>query len=195
MRLTCLLPLAGIVLALATPAAAQEAEEKDEHVRIFGAGTAFGGGVAGVSVGTGTSETSSVLSPALVLPTLELQAFLPDEYSIDISLPITNIAVVSAIVGGFVWNSDVFFNFNFGKGTARGIVGPGVGFGVVAVGSTTAGSFRLPAELGLELITDNEAFGFKIMARPWAEFSSGSGVGGVGGGVVGLLGFSGYHRQ
>jgi hypothetical protein len=48
-------------------------------------------------VGTGTSSSASVTGPAIVLPTLELQAFLPDEHSIDITLPITNIAVVSAL--------------------------------------------------------------------------------------------------
>ncbi len=196
-QLICLLAIAGGA-ALALAPATAEAQERvaDEHVRVFGAGTAFGGGFVGASNGTGYAGETVVLGPALFLPTLELQAFLPHEYSIDITIPITNIAVVSAIRGGFLWSSDVFFNFNFGTGNARGIVGPGLGFAAASdARGRSNGSLRLPSEFGLEIVTDNEAFGFKMMVRPWVEFGSDIDLVGVGGGAVALLGFSGYHRK
>lgn len=194
-RLTCILAIAGAALVLAPATAHAQERVEDEHVRVFGAGTAFGGGFVGASMGTGTTGETVLLGPALFLPTLELQAFLPHEYSIDISVPITNIAVVSAIRGAFLWSNDVFVNFNIGTGNARGIVGPGLGFAVASSSGGAIGSFRVPAELGLEILTNNEAFGFKIMVRPWMEFGSNSDIGGIGGGAVALLGFSGYHRK
>ncbi len=174
---------------------APEARADEEHVRVFGAGTALGAGVAAATASDGAVE-SDALGLALLLPTLELQAFLPDEYSIDISLPITNIAVVPIFTGWFAWTTDVYFNFNFGSGIARGIVGPGLGSSIIVStkGDGAVGSFRVPAEVGLELNTVNEAFGFKVMARPWLEVGAGE-VSGVGGGVLGVIGFSGYVRK
>lgn len=183
--------------ALPSVADAQDASssESKRPPRIFGAGTAIGGGVAAYTVAGSTGSTSvSGISPALLLPSLEIQGFLPGEYSIDVSVPLTNIIVIAALTDVFLWNTDFFFNFNFGDGGVRGIVGPGLGFSVATVSGATAGSLRLPAELGVEFLTAESGFGFKMMARPYAEFAfaQGSSARGVGGGVLGVLSFTGY---
>lgn len=196
-RLPFLVAFGACTLALPDTASAQDApsSESARPARIFGAGTAIGGGVAAYTVAGSTGSTStSGISPALLLPSLEIQGFLPGEYSIDVSVPLTNIIVIAALSDVFLWNTDFFFNFNFGDGGVRGIVGPGLGFSVATVSGSTAGSLRLPAELGVEFLTAESGFGFKMMARPYAEFAfaQGSSARGIGGGVLGVLAFTGY---
>ncbi len=196
-RLPFLVAFGACTLALPDTASAQDApsSESARPARIFGAGTAIGGGVAAYTVAGSTGSTStSGISPALLLPSLEIQGFLPGEYSIDVSVPLTNIIVIAALSDVFLWNTDFFFNFNFGDGGVRGIVGPGLGFSVATVSGSTAGSLRLPAELGVEFLTAESGFGFKMMARPYAEFAfaQGSSARGIGGGVLGVVAFTGY---
>jgi len=198
--------LSTLAFAACTSAVPSLAHAQDDDVspdpprpaRIFGAGTALGGGVAAYTVAGSTGSTSvSGVSPALLLPSLEIQGFLPDEYSIDVSIPLTNIIIIAAATDIFLWNTDFFFNFNFGDDGIRGIVGPGVGFSVASLSGSTAGSFRLPAELGVEFLTAQSGFGFKMMARPYAEFAfaQGSTARGVGGGVLGVISFTGYVTE
>lgn len=160
--------------------------------RSLGFGTAFGAGVVAASAFTPTGSVSSGVLPALMLPTFEAQFFIDHKYSIDVSIPVTNIVIASAVLGSFAYATDVFFNFNVGTGNARLIVGPGLGFSFIASGSNATGSIRVPAEIGLELITNSESFGFKVLARPWVEFVPARDAGVVGGGALLLLGLSGY---
>ncbi len=159
--------------------------------RVFGIGTAVGGGFAATTV-TSSSRSDSSLGPALLLPTLELQFFTSGGSSIDITMPLTNMILVSNALEGVVVTADVFFNFNVGKGSTRLVIGPGVGFSIVAVDRGSAGSFRLPAELGFEVLNKKQSFGFKLLARPWFEIASGSRASATGGGLLGALVFSGY---
>lgn len=161
--------------------------------RNVGLGTAFGGGVLAASAFGSTGDTSiTAVAPAIILPTFEMQFFIDHKYSIDLSVPVTNIVIASAVLQSFAFSTDAFFNFNIGTGNARMILGPGLGFSFVVGDRYGVASIRVPAEIGLELITNNEAFGFKIMARPWVEFVPTSSTSVVGGGAVGLLGLSGY---
>ncbi|MFO0611613.1 MAG: hypothetical protein U0414_03425 [Polyangiaceae bacterium] len=161
--------------------------------RRFGMGTAFGAGFGAFTVASPTGSTiSSGIAPALMLPTLELQGFLPNDFSFDVTTPLVNEIIASAVLGGFVFNADVFLDFNLGEGNVQCVLGPGVGFSVAAYKSATVGSFRVPAEVGFEILTNNQAFGFKVLARPWIEFAGGDTVSAIGGGAVALLGLSGY---
>ncbi len=179
------------ILLAAAPAAAQ-----DHPPRIFGAGTALGGGFGAFSVSGTTGSVATGILPAIILPTLEIQGFITeDEYSIDVTVPIVNIIIASAVVDGLLWQTDAFFNFNLGSGTARFIIGPGLGFTAGAVQGETAASIRFPAELGLELLTSGNGFGFKVLARPWFEVAPTSAADAIGGGLIGLLGFSGYVTE
>jgi hypothetical protein len=132
----------------------------------------------------------SGVGPVTSLFTLELQFFTSREYSIDVSTPIASIIWESIETHGFVFSTDAFFAFNLGSGTARFVAGPGVGFSVF---HSTAGGVRIPAELGLEVT--NRRLGFKILARPWAEFDFGSVPSPVGGGVLTALVLSWYASR
>lgn len=211
---TSLLPgvaASAALLLLATPALAQDApvtppaqpaspppqvapapaQQPGLH-RNFGFGTAFGAGVVAAGAFSPTGSISTGVLPAVMLPTFEAQFFIDHKYSIDVSIPVTNIVIASAVLESFVYATDVFFNFNVGTGNARMVIGPGLGFSFIASGSNAIGSIRIPAEIGLEAITNNEAFGFKVLARPWVEFVPTRESSVVGGGALLLLGFSGY---
>lgn len=151
--------------------------------RSFGFGTAFGGGFSGAGGG---------MTGAFLLPTAELQIFLPSEYSIDVTVPVLNIALSSALLGGLVVGSDLYFNVNAGKGKARLVAGPGIGFAYAEVGSVSVTAIKVPAQLGFEVLSKKRTFGFKMVARPWLEFGVGGSSRGLGGGLLGALVFSGY---
>src|SRR5436853_169701 len=72
-------------------------------------------------------------------------------------------------------------------------------WGLGAALGAGGGAFRIPGELGLELLTTGQHFGFQILARPWVEFGGVSGSGqsasAVAGGVVGMLAFVGYFTN
>lgn len=192
---------AAVVFAalLGAPAAAHaddlppEDWESAAPQRTFGFGTAFGGGFSAATSNSGSG--SGTVGPALLFPTLELQGFFKKEYSLDITMPITNMIIVSNAVRGFLFNIDAFFNANVGKGTERLVIGPGLGFAVLSSSSGSAGTLRLPAQLGFELLSRKRGFGFKLLARPWAEFAFGTGGTAVGGGLLGALVFSGYSTS
>jgi hypothetical protein len=194
--------VAAVVAALVGAPAAAHADDfmpsepaSQGPQRVFGFGTAFGGGVAAATAVSGGGSSASFVGPALLLPTLEFQGFFPGEYSLDVTLPVTNMILVSSAMKGFLFSTDVFFNANIGKGTERFVVGPGLGFSVLALDGGSATTFRLPAQIGLEILTKKRGFGFKLLARPWLEVASGSRATAVGGGVLGALVFSGYSTR
>ena len=201
----------GIVLTLfamatATPAAAQEdtprygpaAVEERTPPRSFGLGLGLiGGGFSGFTANRPIGGRSSGGGPALAFGTLEIQGFLTDdELSLDLTIPVGNMVATSVELDGFVWNSDLFLNFNIGKDVTRFVLGPGLGFSVLSFGDDTAATVRLPAQLGLELLTDRAGAGIKFLARPWAELGfvdvNGSSARELGGGAIALLVVSGY---
>lgn len=151
--------------------------------RSVGFGTAFGGGFA---------AAGDEKAPALLLPTLELQIFTPREFSIDLTLPVFNMVLGSALTKGMVLGADMFFNVNAGSGRARFVAGPGIGFAYASVGNITVTAVKLPAQIGFEVLSKKRTFGFKLLARPWVEFAQGDSASGVGGGLLGALVFSGY---
>lgn len=172
--------------------AAPEGEEPEIRgpQRVFGVGTSFGGGVAGADSFSGSSGTGPL--PALLLPTLELSVFLPHEFSLQLVLPVLNMAVTSAVAGGALVNMDLLFKANVGSGKARFVAGAGFGFSYLEVRSDSAASLRIPGQLGFELLSKKRGFGFGMSARPWAEIATGSSSDAVGGGLLGVLTFTGY---
>lgn len=158
--------------------------------RVVGIGTSFGGGVAGVDTFSGAA--SSGVQPALLLPTLELLVFMPRDFSLNLIMPVLNMALVSAVAKGTVVNMDLIFNANVGRGKTRFVAGAGLGFAFVDVPSGEGASLRIPAQLGFESLSKRRGFGFKLLARPWAEIAVGSSGDAFGGGVLGVLVFTGY---
>ena len=196
------LAVAGMTMLMAGEALAQykiRGFRPGPPRRSFGVGTAFGAGYASYTAVSSTGSTDSRASFALLLPTLELQFFTRRGHSIDISVPISNLAIVSAVTEGFFFMSDVFYNFNVGRGRAQLLLGPGLGVGLGSVSGAFAMSFRVPATVGVEFLTRARGFGFKIMLRPYVEFAVAGGGGAsasaVGGGALFALGLSWYGTR
>lgn len=151
--------------------------------RSAGFGTAFGGGFS--SAGDG-------MSGAFLLPTAELQIFLPREYSIDVTMPVLNIALLSALTGGLWLAGDLYFNVNAGQGELRFVAGPGVGFAHASAQGSKVTSLKIPFQIGLESLSKKRTFGLKLLARPWFEIADTGYSSATGGGLIGALVFSGY---
>jgi hypothetical protein len=171
--------------------------------RVFGLGSAFGGGVQSVTSVSSTGSTSygGKITGAVLLPSLELQFFLPKEYSIDLSVPVTNMVLISAISKGYYISADLMFNVNAGSGSTRFVAGPGIGFTTAKftiftnlVGSprTTVTTVRIPGQIGVEWLSKKRNFGFKLLARPWLDIAPSAATNNIGGGVLGVLDFMGY---
>jgi hypothetical protein len=180
----------------------ERAAPQDDTIprRVFGLGTALGGGAGAVSVSaTGSTATSGVL-PLIMLPTVEAQIFIPDTdgFSVDVSLPLTNIIIASVALQGVFFQLDGFFNFNPGGQNVRLVAGPGIGFGAFSYSDVSFGSIRLLGEIGFEALTNEQGFSFKLLARPYFEAYLGElteGTTSVGGGGLGLLSFSGNYVE
>lgn len=151
--------------------------------RSAGFGTAFGGGFS--SAGDG-------MAGAFLLPTAELQIFLPREYSIDVTMPVLNIALLSALTGGLWLAGDLYFNVNAGQGELRFVAGPGVGFAHASAQGSKVTSLKIPFQIGLESLSKKRTFGLKLLARPWFEIADTGYSSATGGGLIGALVFSGY---
>jgi hypothetical protein len=191
-------PVAERPAVKAEPPAAPLAEPP-LNKRIFGLGVGAGGGVGAVSVSS-TGSTASGIVPLIYLPTVEAQFFIPDTdgFSVDVSIPITNIAIASAALEGLWLETDAFFNFGPGGQNVRLVAGPGLGFNAFIYQDTSFGGIRILGEVGLEALTDGQGFSFKLLARPFFEVFMGDLIGdasAVGGGATAVISFSGNYVE
>lgn len=203
--------VACIVVTFAASASADDAiaeKPAPKFDRIFGIGTALGGGFTVSTLTTTTGTSSSGVDGALILPTIELQGFITQAASIGVSIPITNIVIASAALGGVVFSGQALFELGVpvGDGFFRGIFGIGLGGdyvnGNVFNASISGGGLQVPAEIGFELSSAGKAFGFRFLVRPYLEIGSSTSrdditmqtTGGsyVGGAVLFVIGFYGY---
>jgi hypothetical protein len=164
--------------------------------RSWGLGTTIGAGYALASVATYSGTSSATAQGiAVSLPTLDARFFLGPTLSIDCSMSVTNMAIIMGVTKSFYMITDVFLAFNFGSGTVRGIVAPGLGFEILGGGGIGIAA-KVPVRIGVEFLTAARGFGFQILARPYFAYAhvdvSGSAGSGVGGGVLGELGFIWY---
>lgn len=213
----------SIALCAARPAPAQRyyppppptMQEPAIPLRVWGLGTAIGGGWGDV---TGIDQCKSIPSnqppcwatlisphPRFLYPTLEVRVFTRNGDSVNLSIPVFNMLIAGFADGISSFGTDVFYNFNFGRGVARFFVGPGIGFNMTAgvpLNSNarySTGTVRLGGLAGVEFVTPGHHFGFQIRVRPWMQGSFGSIGGepatGFGGGVFGELVFMGYGTR
>jgi len=203
-RLT-LAVLLGAAAALCGVADAR-ADEAPARRRILGFGTAQGPNVAAATLWTSRGRVGAGTGAALLglaLPTFELQLFAPKLYSIDLATSLGGTLFAASLDRALYFTQDVYCTFHLGRGIARFIAGPGVGFTSAfhedERGVQNGGSLRLVSQLGLELLTNNEAFGFKLLGRPWLEVSHVQAFDDqrtfVGGGFAQQLAFFGYFRD
>jgi hypothetical protein len=118
-------------------------------------------------------------------------------HSLDISVPLVNAILTSARLRGFHITADFFYNFNPGEKQVRAVLGPGLGLAAGGGNGLSQFLLRVPAEVGLEILTREQNFGFKLLARPWFEAGrlaiEGDPLATVGGGVLVSLGIAGYR--
>ncbi|MCA9720392.1 MAG: hypothetical protein KC468_37365, partial [Myxococcales bacterium] len=140
---------------------------------------------------------------ALQLPTFDMAFFLRSRHAIEVSVPVVNIALTplfGALIGVplFVWRTDVFYNFNVGERRTRFVAGPGLGFSVGGASGAFQLGLRIPAELGLEVLSTSKGVSFRMLLRPFFEVYALTGsqvesTGAVyGGGALLGLGVMGY---
>jgi len=164
--------------------------------RRYGIGMTVGGGY-GVGMPTGflaagfRTVEQGVRAPEVVLPILEFAAFNRTGSAFEVLVPVTDFSTSLPLNFRTLFYVDTFYAFNFGKGPARFIVGPGSGFAVGISGL----ALRFPAETGIELLTKSQAFGFKLLARPYVELLPTENEVGAGGGATFVIGLFGYPQR
>lgn len=192
---------------------AKPSEDDAEPQRTFGFGFGFGGGISAGTLHTIKRLDEADATPEVILGTFEFSWYLPGEHAANLYVPLVNNVIGSLAVGGFVWNMDLVFTFNIGKGNVRFVAGPGVGFTVLAATTlfsngahATGGGLRIPGELAVEILTAKHTDGVKFALRPWIEISterydypgvllSGANVNATGGGVIGMITFTRFSLR
>ena len=162
--------LPTVVLGICSPAAAQYAIAH----RSFGAGTAVGGGYWRMNYQFPGVDSQD---PLALLPTLELKMFLRDQLSIDLSVPVGNIAASNAIQDYFFFTAEAFANFHpSAPSPIEVFIAPGFGFtyarwdGEDEQGSELDQSgfaFHIPVRMGVELNSSLRRFSMFIALRPF----------------------------
>jgi hypothetical protein len=192
---------AGYAVAAPPEVPDAESELASPPRRVFGLGTALGGGVAAGGAYTFSSGSSGalLLSPAIEIHSLEAMFFFSDHLSLDVSIPLGNTLIVAAATASsgnplVPWGTNLTLDFSIGDDWVRFIVGPSVGLVALAVESTVYVQLGAGALVGLELLTRGRAFGFRVMTRPQVQFALpvGGSVFAVGGLALLEVGFIGY---
>lgn len=132
------------LLTLAANANADDDEPKtkpDAHApdleRTFGFGTILGGGFTVATLTTSTGSASSGLNGALLLPTIEIEAFVTPSISVDVSVPLTNVVIASLVIQGVAFSGQAIVQVSVGDGDVRGVFGAGIGGDFVSAGSVS----------------------------------------------------------
>lgn len=185
-----------VCLLAARPAEAQYAIGH----RFFGAGTSMGIGYERMQLPTFDVGASRL---AYLLPTIELKLFPMDTLSIDISVPVANIAASNAIRDYFLFTGEAYVNFHPSAPAQWELfIAPGIGFSYAHQSFDNAGVtedhelllFHIPTRIGMEYQFDRRRhFSVFIAARPF--FSLAHSPGGPtrpGGGALLEIGFMGY---
>ncbi|MCC6750781.1 MAG: hypothetical protein IT371_24200 [Deltaproteobacteria bacterium] len=190
--------LATILLLALTAghASVAEAQYAVGH-RVFGGGTAFGGGYMRSDFQFPGIEPGRWFP---LLPTIELKVFLGDLVSIDLSVPVVNIAASNALQKHFFFTGEAFVNFHpNAPSTFELFVAPGVGLSYAAWESDdgkskeNAWAFHIPVRVGMEFSNARRTFSFTTAVRPFFSLvHGGSGGNNAGGGVFLELGLNAY---
>jgi len=198
--------LAASVVAGVVHAEPARAEGPPRLRRALGFGTAQGPTIGAATLWTAPGRVGAgndVARFGLTLPTFELQYFAPELYSIDLSTSLSGTFFAAGLDRALYYTQDAYFTFHLGRGVARFLGGPGVGFSTAFHegdrGVQNGASLRIVSQLGLELLTKNEAFGFRLLARPWIELSHVQSLDEqrtfASGGLANHFGFFGYFRR
>lgn len=187
----------ALLVAFAAPASAQYAVGH----RAFGAGTAFGGGYSRMDYQFPGIEAGK---PFLLLPTLELKVFLGDAFSLDLSVPIVNIAASNAMQKYFFFQAEAFADFHPSAPSSFELfVAPGFGVSYASwegedtyAGKTGSGyAFHIPVRVGFEINSARRNFSMFLAVRPFFSLVHGGSGNKAGGGGFLELGLMAYTTR
>jgi hypothetical protein len=195
--------LAGLTLLAALAAAAPAEAQYAVGHRRFGGGTSFGGGYSRADYDFPKKGDTDPNKPYYwLLPTLEFKLFLADTFSIDLSVPVTNIATSNALQKYFYFTAEIFADFHPSAphSSVELFVAPGFGVSYAAwkdpdnSAITASGyAFHIPVRAGLEFNNARRTFSFTIAIRPFFSLvHGGTGDNGPGGGAFLELGLNAY---
>lgn len=187
-----------IMAALLIPAAAS-AQYAVGH-RTFGIGTAAGAGYTRMDYNFPDVEPNQ---PFYLLPTLEMKVFLGDTLSLDLSVPVVNIAASNYLNDYFFVTGELYLNFHptAPQSGWELFAAPGIGISYASwededEGLSESGyAFHIPVRVGVEINNQRRNFSLFVAVRPF--FSLVHGEGGSdkvspGGGAMLEIGFMAY---
>ncbi len=192
--------LAAVVVALGLGAISSTASAQwAVGHRRFGGGTMVGAGYSRMDYQFPGVDLNKPFN-FILLPTIELKFFLGDAFSLDLSVPVVNIAASNALQDYFFFTAEVYAMFHPGAPSPVELfVGPGFGISYAKWtddphGLSASGyAFHVPARVGLEFNKARRTFSFIVAARPFfALVHGGSGETKPGGGVLIELGIMAY---
>lgn len=208
-RMSWLSAVAGAALLLASGSAA--AQYAVGH-RTFGIGSSVGGGFTRMDFQFPDVDANQ---PLYLLPTLELKMFFGDRISLDVSIPVVNIAASNALQDYFFVTGDIYLNFHPTAPMSKWelFVAPGIGIsyasweddytdpdgGTRLTRSANGYAFHVPVRIGMEFNNARRNFSLFVAARPFFSLvHGGSDNNKPGGGVlveVGLMAYAVRHQS
>jgi len=190
---------AAMILALTLLASTASAQYAVGH-RRFGGGISAGGGFVRADYNFLYSDNSFKKDYYWLLPTLEFKVFFSDTVSLDLSVPVVNIAASNALQKYFVFTAEAYLNFHpSAPSSVELFVAPGFGFSYASHTDEqtkldqSGYAFHVPVRLGLEFNNARRTFSFIVAARPFFSLvHGGSGDNKPGGGGLLEIGFMAY---
>ncbi|MCK5799880.1 MAG: hypothetical protein KAI47_21970 [Deltaproteobacteria bacterium] len=197
-----LLVSVGLILAFTVGLGDAHAQYAVGH-RTWGVGTAIGAGFQKMDLQFARINDGVISEDmTLLLPTLEMKYFLSDQLSIDLSMPIVNVALSNALRDYFFVTGEAFINFHASAPSSMELfVAPGIGFSYASDSyeeqgveyNESAWAFHVPVRIGVEFNNATRKFGWMIAVRPFFNLVHGN-KGDItpGGGVMVELAFHAY---
>jgi len=166
--------------------------------RTFGIGTAGGVGYMRMDYQFPDVDPGQMF---YLLPTLEMKVFLGDRLSLDLSVPVVNIAASNALQDYFFVTGDLYLNFHPSAPHASWelFAAPGIGVSYASWESDDTGekesgyAFHIPVRVGMEFNNQRRNFSFFVAVRPFfALVHGGSDETQAGGGGMLEIGIMAY---
>lgn len=200
---------AALLLALTVGSGEARAQYAVGH-HTWGVGTSLGVGYQKMDLQFARIDADGALPEdmTLLLPTLELKYFLSDKLSIDLSMPIVNVALSNALRDYFFVTGEAYLNFHASAPSSMELfVAPGIGFSYARDSYEEGGrdiveeawAFHVPVRIGVEFNNARRNFSWIVAVRPFFNLVHGhQGDINPGGGVMLELSFMAYgvsYRQ
>jgi hypothetical protein len=198
-RITWIPPLL-FFLAATLSAGSAPAQYAVGH-RTFGVGATFGIGYTKMDYQFPGVDEGQLF---YLLPTLELKIFFKDTLSLDLNIPVVNIAASNALQDYFFVTGDVYLNFHPSAPSGWELfAAPGFGISYASWKdedldlSENGYAFHIPVRLGMEFNNQRRNLSLFIAVRPFFSLVHGAGENSPGGGgmlEIGLMAYTTRYR-